>query len=95
MSWKKEIKKDERFDDFTFNMANMAQNMFVAEKNSLIGDSKMFVERLTDFKEKLEEAKENTRLDRFVGDDLPFRQIDNLMSHMDKLIQRMEKELRL
>ena len=95
MGWRKEIKKDERFDEFYFNMSDMAQDMFVAEKNSLIEDSKMFVERLIDFKERIEEAKENTRLDRFVGDSLPFRQIDNLMSHMDKLIQDMEKKLRL
>lgn len=89
----KAILKDERFDAFRQNMSSMHENMLRAEKGSVISRAESMIESLLDYKEDLMEKKENKRLDRFIDDNFPIRQIDSLIASLRKFKESMEKKL--
>lgn len=89
----KAILKDERFDAFRQNMSSMHEDMLRAEKGSVISRAESMIESLLDYKEDLMEKKENKRLDRFIDDNFPTRQIDSLIASLRKFKESMEKKL--
>ena len=89
----KAILKDERFDAFRQNMSSMHEDMLRAEKGSVITRAESVIESLLDYKENLMEQKENKRLDRFIDDNFPIKQIDNLIASLRKFKEGMEKKL--
>lgn len=89
----KGILKDERFDGFRQNMSSMHEDMLRAEKGSVITRAESMIESLLDYKENLMEQKENKRLDRFIDDNFPIKQIDNLIASLRKFKESMEKKL--
>lgn len=92
MSWKN-ILKDESFDDFTFNMSSMHQEMLQKEKEMVIKDAQFEIERLLDYKDKLLQYKQNERLDKFVDANLPLRPLDNLIAAINKWVSSMEDNM--
>jgi len=89
----KNILKEDKFDAFRQNMSSMHEDMLRAEKGSVITRAESMIESLLDYKEDLMEKKENKRLDRFIDDNIPIRQIDNLIASLRKFIENMEKKL--